>query len=189
MLNSKRLMAYLLTLLVSFAFIACDGDDCDETAGDAAGEEMSEEEADDSCAEGGDAGGDPAGEVPAGDEGGTSAGEEGGVVAGDTAGDMAGETPVVAYNFVVVQDQTEDVNDDGTPGVDVCEISVNCGDEELTEDERNIISVAFKNVVGSRRASWRVISLIERKENKKGALQNAEKAKNYKRIIEKELTD
>ena len=67
MLNSKRLMAYLLTLLVSFAFIACDGDDCDETAGDAAGEEMSEEEVDDSCAEGGDAGGDPAGETPAGE--------------------------------------------------------------------------------------------------------------------------
>ena len=34
-----------------------------------------------------------------------------------------------------------------------------------------------------------MISLIERKENKKGANQNAEKAKNYKKIIEKELTD
>ena len=63
------------------------------------------------------------------------------------------------------------------------------GEEELTEDERNILSVAFKNVVGSRRAAWRVISLIERKENKKGAAQNADKAKNYKKIIEKELTD
>jgi 14-3-3 protein epsilon len=63
------------------------------------------------------------------------------------------------------------------------------GDEELTEDERQIISVAFKNVVGARRASWRVICLIEKKETKKGASQNAEKAKNYRRIIEKELTD
>ena len=43
------------------------------------------------------------------------------------------------------------------------------GEEELTVDERNILSVAFKNVVGTRRAAWRVISLIERKENKKGA--------------------
>jgi 14-3-3 protein epsilon len=43
-------------------------------------------------------------------------------------------------------------------------------DEELTIDERNILSVAFKNVVGTRRAAWRVISLIERKENKKGAV-------------------
>ena len=43
-------------------------------------------------------------------------------------------------------------------------------EEELTIDERNILSVAFKNVVGTRRAAWRVISLIERKENKKGAV-------------------
>ena len=34
-----------------------------------------------------------------------------------------------------------------------------------------------------------MISLIERKENKKGASQNAEKAKNYKQMIEKELTE
>ena len=62
------------------------------------------------------------------------------------------------------------------------------GKEELTTDERNILSVAFKNVVGTRRAAWRVISLIERKENKKGATQNAAKAKTYKNIIERELT-
>jgi 14-3-3 protein epsilon len=62
------------------------------------------------------------------------------------------------------------------------------GKEELTIDERNILSVAFKNVVGTRRAAWRVITLIERKENKKGTKQNAEKAKNYKQMIEKELT-
>jgi 14-3-3 protein epsilon len=62
------------------------------------------------------------------------------------------------------------------------------GGDELTIDERNILSVAFKNVVGTRRAAWRVISLIERKENKKGAQTNADKASNYKRIIESELT-
>ena len=54
------------------------------------------------------------------------------------------------------------------------------GPEELTVDERNILSVAFKNVVGTRRASWRVISLIERKETKKGSTANAEKARDYK---------
>ena len=54
------------------------------------------------------------------------------------------------------------------------------GEEELTVDERNILSVAFKNVVGTRRAAWRVISLIERKENKKGAAANVEKARKYK---------
>ena len=62
------------------------------------------------------------------------------------------------------------------------------GEEELSIDERNILSVAFKNVVGTRRAAWRVISLIERKESKKGSSQNVEKAKNYKQMIEQELT-
>ena len=55
-----------------------------------------------------------------------------------------------------------------------------CSGEELTIDERNILSVAFKNVTGTKRAAWRVISLIERKENNKGASHNAEKAKTYK---------
>jgi len=63
------------------------------------------------------------------------------------------------------------------------------GDEELTIDERNILSVAFKNVVGTRRAAWRVISLIERKEKNKGAQANSEKARSYKVKIEKELTE
>ena len=58
------------------------------------------------------------------------------------------------------------------------------GEEELTIDERNILSVAFKNVVGTRRAAWRVISLIERKENKKGAGAHVEKARKYKHMIE-----
>lgn len=58
------------------------------------------------------------------------------------------------------------------------------GNEELTIEERNILSVAFKNVVGTRRAAWRVISLIERKETKKGSETNAQKAKVYKSNIE-----
>ena len=34
---------------------------------------------------------------------------------------------------------------------------------ELSVEERNLLSVAYKNVIGSRRASWRVISSIEQK--------------------------
>lgn len=34
--------------------------------------------------------------------------------------------------------------------------------------ERNLLSVAYKNVVGARRASWRVLSSIEAKEKEKG---------------------
>lgn len=36
-------------------------------------------------------------------------------------------------------------------------------DQELNNEERNLLSVAYKNVVGARRSSWRVISSIEQK--------------------------
>ena len=35
-------------------------------------------------------------------------------------------------------------------------------------EERNILSIAFKKVVGTRRAAWRVLPSIEKKENNKG---------------------
>eukprot|EP00121_Abeoforma_whisleri_P016075 Awhi_evm1s14770 len=38
---------------------------------------------------------------------------------------------------------------------------------ELSVEERNLLSVAYKNVIGSRRASWRIVSSIEAKEESK----------------------
>lgn len=60
--------------------------------------------------------------------------------------------------------------------------------KELSLEERNILSVAYKNVVGSRRAAWRVLNSIEQKESKKEkGKENVEKVKQYKSQIEEEL--
>jgi 14-3-3 protein epsilon len=58
---------------------------------------------------------------------------------------------------------------------------------ELSTEERNLLSVAYKNAVGSRRAAWRIISSVEQKENSKGNKDNAEWAKEYRQQVEKEL--
>ena len=57
--------------------------------------------------------------------------------------------------------------------------------QELTVEERNLLSVAYKNVIGSRRASWRVISSIEQK----GEADKLSLIQTYKRKIETELED
>ena len=36
--------------------------------------------------------------------------------------------------------------------------------EDLSKEERNCLSVAYKNVIGSRRAAWRITSSIEQKQ-------------------------
>jgi len=54
-------------------------------------------------------------------------------------------------------------------------------------DERNLLSVAYKNVVGTRRASWRIISSIEQKEEAKGSEKHVSTIKDYRSKIELEL--
>jgi hypothetical protein len=110
MLNSKTLLTYLLTLMVGFMMTACPDECAEDTAGAEAGsEEEAAAGAEDACA----------------DEGGETAGGE--TAGGETAGgDAAGAEPVVTYNQVVVVDTTTDINDDGTPGVDICEVDIAC---------------------------------------------------------------
>ena len=58
---------------------------------------------------------------------------------------------------------------------------------ELSVEERNLLSVAYKNAVGSRRASWRIISSVEQKEGSKGNENNVGHCKEYRTKVETEL--
>ncbi|XP_028652713.1 14-3-3 protein beta/alpha-1-like [Erpetoichthys calabaricus] len=58
---------------------------------------------------------------------------------------------------------------------------------ELSNEERNLLSVAYKNVVGARRSAWRVISSIEQKTE--GDDKKRELVKQYREKVEVELRD
>ncbi|XP_075492332.1 14-3-3-like protein 16R [Primulina tabacum] len=60
--------------------------------------------------------------------------------------------------------------------------------DELTAEERNLLSVAYKNVIGARRASWRIISSIEQKEESRGNHSHVSSIKTYRSKIESELS-
>ena len=55
----------------------------------------------------------------------------------------------------------------------------------LTEGQRNLLSVAYKNVVGARRSAWRIISSIEQKSSSDEGKQAM--TKEYREKIEEEL--
>ena len=61
--------------------------------------------------------------------------------------------------------------------------------EELTVEERNLLSVAYKNVIGARRASWRIISSIEQKEESRGNADHVSVIRDYRSKIETELSN
>ena len=56
---------------------------------------------------------------------------------------------------------------------------------DLSEEERNLLSVAYKNSVGSRRSAWRALSSIE--ERQSGDTDKAQLIGDYKKKVEGEL--
>ncbi|KAM6953907.1 tyrosine 3-monooxygenase/tryptophan 5-monooxygenase activation protein, theta polypeptide a [Aplochiton taeniatus] len=58
---------------------------------------------------------------------------------------------------------------------------------ELTCEERNLLSVAYKNVVGARRSAWRVISAIEQKTESSD--KKLQMVKEYREKVETELRE
>ena len=57
---------------------------------------------------------------------------------------------------------------------------------QLSNEERNLLSVAYKNSVGSRRAAWRTVSAIQNREAYKGS-RHLELINQYRKMIEEEL--
>ena len=56
---------------------------------------------------------------------------------------------------------------------------------ELTVEERNLLSVGYKNVIYSRRAAWRSVNCIEQK--LEGRAEKRQLVQSYRAEIEREL--
>jgi hypothetical protein len=119
-MSYKTLLAYLLTVMVGLSMTACPDDSCD-----------------DDLLGGTDLLGGATGGAEDCEEGGAIGGETGGAIGGAMGGDMGGATggAETVYNTLIILDETTDVNDDGTPGVDICEIEVTCNDEPAIEND------------------------------------------------------
>ncbi|KAJ9520546.1 hypothetical protein QJQ45_007395 [Haematococcus lacustris] len=57
-------------------------------------------------------------------------------------------------------------------------------DQELSVEERNLLSVAYKNVIGARRTSWRTISSIEQEEESKGNGNYVQIIRTYGKLVD-----
>jgi len=59
--------------------------------------------------------------------------------------------------------------------------------KKLSDEQRNLLSVAFKNVVGARRSAWRITSSMEQRHVEKNDEVNSKLAAAYREEIEAEL--
>lgn len=97
---------------------------------------------------------------------------------------MAYEEPVREHEvyFAVLAEQAERY-DDMAEHMKAAAMLEN----ELSDTERNLLAVAYKQAIGQRRTAWRIIANAERVEQDKGNDQYAAKARAYRKRVESEL--
>mmetsp|Transcript_39904 Transcript_39904/g.113978 ORF Transcript_39904/g.113978 Transcript_39904/m.113978 type:complete len:253 (-) Transcript_39904:112-870(-) len=59
--------------------------------------------------------------------------------------------------------------------------------QELNAEERNLLAVAYKQAVGLRRSSWRIVANVEHREENNGNVMTTAAARAYRKKIESEL--
>ena len=94
---------------------------------------------------------------------------------------MAEKTKEDHVAYAKIAEQAERFEDMASHMTEVIKKCSEAG-QELTTEERNLLSVAYKNVVGARRSSWRVVNMQEAK-----SMDNRI-AKEFRLVIEGELT-
>ncbi|KAG2486167.1 hypothetical protein HYH03_015131 [Edaphochlamys debaryana] len=66
-------------------------------------------------------------------------------------------------------------------------LAVLAGEQELSREERNLLSAAFKNHVGARRSSWRTLEAIEEAERAKGNGEHVARIRAYRGEVAAEI--
>lgn len=70
----------------------------------------------------------------------------------------------------------------------VKKLVLTCNEEEgLSADERNLFSLAYKQISSKKRSSWRILVAKQQREENKGNLHNAKLTKTYRKRLENEL--
>ncbi|KAI0638021.1 14-3-3-like protein [Trametes polyzona] len=64
---------------------------------------------------------------------------------------------------------------------------INTNDAQLTIDERNLLSIAYKNLTANLRSSWRIIDTLQKKEALSSTRQEVRLMRVQKEIIEKDI--
>ena len=105
------------------------------------------------------------------------------------AGGMAAEREHCTYMAKLAEqaERYDEMSNWMAQTVEMASTALNPDEKELTKEERNLISVAFKNSVASRRASWRVIAALESHELENQSTDTAALAGTYRGKVEAEL--